>query len=161
MRLKAAVVAAVLAAGTTLIYVGPASAQQADGPNCDDFPTQIDIANSIFPPDLDPTDLDANDDGVGCEANPGPPVPYDLTVFPPVGIEPEPEPNRSPSPNRSLSLSPRPHPHLSTRPRRHSPSRRNPTSLANSRVAQSAPRLRAGGRCAGRSLVLPGVGFSP
>jgi hypothetical protein len=91
MRLKAGVVAAVLAAATTLIYVGPASAQ-TDGPNCDDFATQIDIGNSIFPDDLDPTDLDSDDDGVGCEANPGPPVAYDLTVFPPVALEPEPEP---------------------------------------------------------------------
>jgi hypothetical protein len=95
---QAGIVAAILAAGTTLIFVGPASAQQSDGPNCSDFPTQIDIANSIFPPDLDPTDLDANDDGVGCEANPSPPVPYDLTVFPPVALEPEPEPEPEPQP---------------------------------------------------------------
>ena len=97
MQFKAGIVAAILAAGTTLIYVGPASAQQADGPNCDDFPTQIDIPNSILG-DLDPTDLDANDDGVGCEDNPGPPVAYDLTVFPPVAIEPEPGPEPEPQP---------------------------------------------------------------
>jgi hypothetical protein len=91
MRLKAGVVAAALAVGTTFVYVGPASAQQSDGPNCSDFPTQIDIPNSILG-DLDPTDLDENDDGVGCESNPGPPVPYDLTKVPPVALEPEPEP---------------------------------------------------------------------
>jgi hypothetical protein len=96
MQFKAGVVAAVLAAATTLIYVGPASAQ-TDGPNCDDFPTQVDIPNSILG-DLDPTDLDSDDDGVGCEANPGPPVAYDLTVFPPVAIQPEPEPEPEPQP---------------------------------------------------------------
>jgi hypothetical protein len=96
-----------LAAATTLIYVGPASAQQADGPNCDDFPTQIDIPDSIFPPDLDSTDLDS-DDGVGCESNPGPPVPYDLTVFPPAKIEPEPEPQ--PEPETQPEPAPQPAP---------------------------------------------------
>jgi hypothetical protein len=74
-----------------VVYVGPASAQ-TDGPNCDQFPTQIDIDNSIFPPDLDPTDLDSDDDGVGCEARPEPPTAYDLTKNPPVALEPEPEP---------------------------------------------------------------------
>jgi hypothetical protein len=42
--------------------------------------------------DLDPTDLDANDNGVGCEDNPGPPKAYDLTKNPPVLLEPEPQP---------------------------------------------------------------------
>jgi hypothetical protein len=91
MRLKAGVVAAALAVGTTFVYVGPASAQQSDGPNCSDFPTQIDIPNSILG-DLDPTDLDENNNGVGCEARPGPPKAYDLTKNPPVLLEPEPEP---------------------------------------------------------------------
>jgi hypothetical protein len=92
MRLKAGVVVAALAAGTTLMYGGPASAQQV-GPDCSDFPTQIDIPNSIFPFNLDPTDLDSDNDGVGCEANPGPPVPYNLLLFPllpPVAIGDEP-----------------------------------------------------------------------
>jgi hypothetical protein len=88
MRLKAGVVAAVLVAATTLIYVGPASAQ-TDGVDCEHLPTQIDIPNSILG-DLDPTDLDANDNGVGCEDTPGPPKAYDLTKNPPVLLEPEP-----------------------------------------------------------------------
>jgi len=89
------VVASALAVGTTFVHVGPASAQQSDGPNCDDFPTQVDIPNSILG-DLDPTDLDENDNGVGCEANPGPPRAYDLTQNPPVLLEPEPEPEPPP-----------------------------------------------------------------
>jgi outer membrane biosynthesis protein TonB len=107
MRLKAGIVAAVLAAATTLIYVGPASAQQTDGPNCDDFPTQIDIPNSILG-DLDPTDLDSDDDGVGCEANPGPPKAYDLTKVPPVALEPEPEPEPEPQPEPQPAPTPEP-----------------------------------------------------
>jgi hypothetical protein len=107
MRLKAGVVAAVLAAAATLIYVGPASAQQSDGPNCDDFPTQIDIPNSILG-DLDPTDLDADDDGVGCEDNAGPPTAYDLTVFPPAPIQPEPEPEPQPQPEPEPAPTPEP-----------------------------------------------------
>jgi hypothetical protein len=71
MRLKAGVVAAAPAEGTTFVYVGPASAQ-TDGVDCEHLPTQIDIPNSILG-DLDPTDLDANDNGVGCEDRPGPP----------------------------------------------------------------------------------------
>ena len=81
MRLKAGVVAAILAAGTTLIYVGPASAQQADGPNCDDC---------------------------RLRGKPGPPVPYDLTVFPPVAIEPEPEPQPEPEPRQEPQPVPTP-----------------------------------------------------
>jgi hypothetical protein len=91
MRLKAGVVAAALAVGTTFVYVGPASAQQSDGVDCEHVPTQIDIPNSILG-DLDPTDLDANDNGVGCEDNAPPPRAYDLTKNPPVLLEPEPEP---------------------------------------------------------------------
>jgi hypothetical protein len=104
LRPKAGIVAAVLAAATTLIYVGPASGQQADGPNCSDFPTQIDIPNSILG-DLDPTDLDENDNGVGCEARPAPPKAYDLTKNPPVLLEPEPEPE-PPAPAESAEPPP-------------------------------------------------------
>jgi hypothetical protein len=91
---KAGVVAAVLAAATTLMYVGPASAQ-TDGVDCEHVPTQIDIPNSILG-DLDPTDLDGNDNGVGCEDNPGPPKAYGLTKNPPVLLQPEPEPEPPP-----------------------------------------------------------------
>jgi hypothetical protein len=94
MRLQAGVAAAVLAAATTFIYIGPASAQ-TDAVDCEHVPTQIDIPNSILG-DLDPTDLDANDNGVGCEANPGPPRAYDLTKNPPVLLEAEPEPEPPP-----------------------------------------------------------------
>jgi outer membrane biosynthesis protein TonB len=107
MRLKAGIVAAVLSAGTMLICVGPAGAQQSDGPNCEDFPTQIDIPNSILG-DLDPTDLDANDDGVGCESNAGPPKAYDLTKVPPVAREPEPEPEPEPQPEPQPAPTPEP-----------------------------------------------------
>ena len=50
----------------------------------------------------------ANDDGVGCEANPGPPVPYDLTVSPPVAIEPEPAPEPQPEPEPQAAPTPEP-----------------------------------------------------
>jgi hypothetical protein len=77
MRPRAGVVAAALAVGTTFVYVGPAFAQ-TDGVNCDDVPTQIDITNSILG-DLDPIDLDENDNGGGLRGKPGPPKAYDLT----------------------------------------------------------------------------------
>jgi hypothetical protein len=85
MRLKARV-AAVVVAGTAFVCVAPASAQQTPLPTCADFPTQIDMENSVFPPTLDPSVFDPDDDGVGCEENPGPPVPYDVRVFPPAAI---------------------------------------------------------------------------
>lgn len=97
MRFKAGIVAAALAGATVFVYAGPASAQ-GDGPNCSDLGTQVDIPNSIFPDDLDPTDLDSNDDGLGCEAEAGPPKAYDFTQSPPVVIEPEPEPEPQPQP---------------------------------------------------------------
>jgi hypothetical protein len=63
--------------------------------DCEHVPTQIDIPNSILG-DLDPTDLDGNDNGVGCEDSAAPPKAYDLTKNPPVLLEPEPEPEPPP-----------------------------------------------------------------
>jgi hypothetical protein len=83
MRFNAGV-AAVVAAGTTFVCVAPASAQQT-GTTCSDFPTQIDMERSV-PPNPDPSVLDPDGDGVGCEENPGPPAAYNLFVFPPLRI---------------------------------------------------------------------------
>jgi hypothetical protein len=91
MRLKTGIVAAVLAAGTTFILRRAGFGSAGRWTELRRFPTQIDIPNSILG-DLDPTDLDENDNGVGCEARPAPPRAYDLTKNPPVLLEPEPEP---------------------------------------------------------------------
>jgi hypothetical protein len=84
MRVKAGV-AAVVAAGTTFVCVAPASAQEVE-PTCSDFPTQIDMENSIFPPTLDASVFDPDADGVGCEENPAPPVAYNAVVVPPARV---------------------------------------------------------------------------
>jgi hypothetical protein len=44
-----------------------------DGRNCSDFSSQIKIVNGY-----DPDNLDTDNDGVGCEMLPGPPVAMDL-----------------------------------------------------------------------------------
>src|SRR5215471_14896846 len=87
MRFKARM-ATVMAVGTTFVYVAPASAQQGPPPTCSDFPTQVDMANSILPSlfPFDPAVLDPDGDGIGCEDNPGPPVPYNMVDFPPIPI---------------------------------------------------------------------------
>jgi hypothetical protein len=107
MRFQAGVAAAVLLARPRPSVSVRLRLGSRDGPNCDDFPTQIDIPNSILG-DLDPTDLDAEDDGVGCEDNAGPPTAYDLTAFPPAPIQPEPEPDPQPQPEPKPAPTPEP-----------------------------------------------------
>jgi hypothetical protein len=96
MRLKAGAVAGTLVVGTTFVYVGPASAQQPDGVNCEHVPTQIDISNSILR-DLDSTDLDRQRRCGLRGKQAGAPNAYDLTRNPPVLLEPEPEPEPPPA----------------------------------------------------------------
>lgn len=63
----------------------PVPAGASSGLTCEDFPTQIDVAGSNFGT-YDSTNFDENDNGIGCEANPGPPTAYDLTKVPPTPI---------------------------------------------------------------------------
>lgn len=72
-----------------LALASTAALQQGAGATedltCADFPTQINVAGSNFG-EFDSTNFDENNDGIGCEANPGPPTAYDLTSGSPVAI---------------------------------------------------------------------------
>ena len=68
MRVRTAVAVAVLTAGLSYPLAGVALAQDVD---CPDFATQAE-AQAVFDRDpSDPNRLDADDDGVACEALPG------------------------------------------------------------------------------------------
>lgn len=63
------------AAGITalLCLAGAGTASAADDRDCSDFASPVVIVN-----DFDPLNLDADNDGIGCESNPGTPVTTDL-----------------------------------------------------------------------------------
>lgn len=64
-------VAAILAlSGASVASATPTS---PDTWNCSDFKTQVKIVNGY-----DPSHLDNDNDGIGCNDNPGPPLAYDL-----------------------------------------------------------------------------------
>lgn len=64
-------VAAVLAlSGASAAFADPTS---PDTWNCSDFRTQVKIVGGY-----DPSHLDNNNDGIGCNENPAPPTAYDL-----------------------------------------------------------------------------------
>jgi len=64
-----------LSAAAAVIILGASSAvaTPSDSLNCDDFETPVVISNGY-----DPSNLDADGDGIGCEGNPGAPVRTDL-----------------------------------------------------------------------------------
>lgn len=64
---------AVSAAAVAALSVSAPLAAAADDLDCSDFASPVVITN-----DYDPFDLDADNDGVGCEGNPGTPVTTDL-----------------------------------------------------------------------------------
>ena len=91
MELKARV-AAVVAAGTMVVCMAPATAQQQPALTCADFPTQVIMIQTVFPNDFDTSVLDPDGDGLGCEDNPEPPDGYNALVFPPVANSAPPPP---------------------------------------------------------------------
>lgn len=69
--------AAALAVGCGVAFVGPAAA--VDDQNCSDFPSQAAAQQHLREDPSDPDNLDGNNDGVACEDNP---APYDTVPVP-------------------------------------------------------------------------------